>query len=135
MAFATYTDIEARWRALTADEQTRATVLLDDASAMLSALVRVDESDEQQKALLKQVSCSMVIRSLVSGESTAYGVDQMQATMGPMSQSVHFANPNGDMYLTKLEKRLLGISGGSGKGRVLYPDVGGDLVAELPDAL
>ena len=134
MAYATYQDIEERWRTLTADEQTRAVALLDDASAMLAALVRVDASDTQQAALLKQVSCSMVIRSMVASASSAYGIDQMQATMGPFGQTVHYANPSGDMYLTKLEKQLLGIVGGSGKGRILHPTVGGDLSAELPHA-
>lgn len=124
MAFASYTDIEARWRTLTADEQARATTLLGDASNMLLALVRVDESDGQQQALLKQVCCSMVIRSLVAGESTAFGVDNMQATMGPFSQQMHFTNPNGDLYLTKSEKHLLGI--GHSVGRILYPDLGRD---------
>ena len=135
MAFATYQDIEERWRTLTADEQTRAIALLDDASAMLTALVRIDTTDQQQAALLKQVSCSMVIRSLVAFASSAFGVDQMQASMGPFGQTVHYANPSGDMYLTKLEKQLLGIVGGSGKGRILNPTIGGDLVAQYPDAL
>lgn len=124
MAFATYEDVEARWRTLTADEQTKATVLLEDAANMLLALVRVDESDGQQQAILKQVSCTMVIRSMVASESTAFGVDKLQATMGPFSQQVSFTNPNGDLYLTKQEKRLLGI--GHTNGRILYPSVGRD---------
>ena len=122
MAFATCTDIEARWRMLTADEQAKATTLLDDASAILAGLVTVDDGDEQQAARLKMVCCSMVIRSMVASESDAYGVDELSATMGPFGQTAHFANPNGDMYLTKLEKRLLGIGGG--KGRILYPGCG-----------
>lgn len=124
MAFATYEDVEARWRTLTADEQTKATVLLNDAANMLLALVRVDESDGQQQAILKQVSCTMVIRSMVASESTAFGVDKLQATMGPFSQQMSFTNPNGDLYLTKQEKRLLGI--GHTNGRILYPSVGCD---------
>lgn len=124
MAFATYEDVEARWRTLTADEQTKAAVLLEDAANMLLALVRVDESDGQQQAILKQVSCTMVIRSMVASESTAFGVDKLQATMGPFSQQMSFTNPNGDLYLTKQEKRLLGI--GHTTGRILYPFVGCD---------
>ena len=122
MAFATYSDIEARWRTLTADEQTKATTLLDDASVILAGLVTVDDGDTQQAARLKMVCCSMVIRSMVASESDAYGVDELSATMGPFGQTAHFSNPNGDMYLTKLEKRLLGIGGG--KGRILHPDYG-----------
>ena len=127
-AFATHKDIEARWRTLTADEQNRADTLLEDASAVLSTLVTVDEEDEDQAAILKQVCCHMVMRSMIASASSAYGVDELQASMGPFGQTAHFANPNGDMYLTKIERKLLGI--GSGKGRILHPAYG----AEASDA-
>jgi hypothetical protein len=132
MAFAAYTDVEARWRTLTAAEQAKATVLLDDASNVLSALVTVDATDEQQAKILKQVCCSMVIRSMVAGASGAFGVDELQATMGPIGQTAHFANPNGDMYLTKFERKLLGIGGG--KGRILYPSYG-PLCGNTPEVI
>lgn len=122
MAFATIADIEVRWRTLTADEQDRATVLLDDATAMLFELVQVDESDDQQLDLLRIVCCNMVVRSMVASSSDAYGVNEVQAMMGPFQQRTVFANPSGDMYLTKAEKRMLHI--GAGKGRVLRPEVG-----------
>ena len=122
MAFATYEDIEARWRTLTADEQTRATTLLDDAAVMLNRLVVVDASDMEQADALKIVSCNKVLRSMVAASSDAFGVDELQATMGPFGQTAHFANPSGDMYLTKLDKRLLGVTGG--KGRILHPAYG-----------
>lgn len=110
MAFATVEDLEARWRTLDPDEGERAATLLDDASAMLAALVgNVDESDDQQATLLRMVTCSMVMRSMMASESDAYGVSQMDFGMGPFSQAAHFANPNGDLYLTAQEKRLLGI--------------------------
>lgn len=122
MAFATCEDVEGRWRTLTADELVRATTLLEDASTILSGMVDVDEGDAQQAAALRLVSCNMVIRSMVASASSAFGVDELQATMGPFGQTAHFANPNGDMYLTKLDKKLLGIGGG--KGRIIYPAYG-----------
>lgn len=122
MAFATYEDVEGRWRTLTADEQVRATTLLEDAATILSGMVDVDEADTKQAAALRLVSCNMVIRSMVASASSAFGVDELQATMGPFGQTAHFANPNGDMYLTKLDKKLLGIGGG--KGRILHPAYG-----------
>ncbi len=136
MAFATYEDVEGRWRTLTADEQVRATTLLEDASTILSGMVDVDEGDAQQAAALKLVSCNMVIRSMVAGASDAFGVEELQATMGPFSQTAQFSNPNGDLYLTKLERKLLGIGGG--KGRILYPSYGpiqNPLTAEEVEAL
>lgn len=122
MAFATYEDVEGRWRTLTADEQAKVTTLLEDAATVLIGLVTVDESDEKQADALKLVSCNMVIRSMVASASSAFGVDELSATMGPFGQTAHFSNPNGDMYLTKLEKKLLHI--GSGKGRILHPAYG-----------
>lgn len=111
MAFATVDELEARWRELTEDEQAQAEVLLDDAAAMLAALVGVDESDEAQAKLLGIVSCSMVRRSMTASESDAYGVSQIDYGMGPFSQAAHFSNPNGDMYLTASERSLLGVGG------------------------
>ena len=112
MAYATVSDIESRWRALSQDEQSRASVLIDDASAMLTALVEIDTDDTEQAQLLKQVCCSMVIRAMSATEADMFGVSQSTITAGPYSQTSNYANPSGDMYLTKLEKRLLGITSG-----------------------
>lgn len=112
MAFAEVSDIESRWRELSTDEQSRASVLIDDASAMLTALVDVDTDDENQAQLLKQVCCSMVIRAMSATESDTFGASQMSMTAGPYTQSFNYANPSGDMYITRLEKRLLGITSG-----------------------
>lgn len=108
MAFAEVSDLEARWRTLSESEAEQAETLLADASAMLSRLVTVDSSDAAQAELLKIVTCDMVKRSMASSE--AIGVDQFSITAGPYSQTQHFAAPSGDLYLTKLEKRLLGIT-------------------------
>ena len=110
MAYAEVSDIESRWRELSTDEQARASVLIDDASAMLDSLVTVDETDEKQAALLKTVCCSMVIRSMSATESDGFGASSMSMTAGPYAQQWTYSNPTGDMYLTKMEKRLLGIT-------------------------
>lgn len=110
MAFADVSDIEARWRILTDAEQERASTLIDDASAMLSAQVDIDAANAEQMRLLKTVCCSMVIRAMSATESESYGADTMSITAGPYTQSWRYVNPSGDMYLTKYEKRLLGIT-------------------------
>lgn len=110
MAFADVSDLESRWRELSTDEEARANVLLGDASAMLSALVEVDSSDYEQSELLKMVCCDMVIRAMSATAADAFGVSQTSMTAGPYTQSFSYSNPSGDMYLTKLEKRLLGIT-------------------------
>ena len=124
MAFATYEDVAARWRELTADEQSRATVLLDDAAVILRSRVAVVDGDEDQAAALKTVSCNMVIRAMVAASSAAFGVSELNATMGPFAQTARFANPNGDLYLTKQDRRIIGITGG--RGRILHPSYGVD---------
>lgn len=109
MAFATVDDLEARWRPLTAAEQDRAEILLDDAGVFLSALVAVDPVDEEQAAILKMVSCSMVQR-VMSADVDTVGVSQTSMTAGSYTQSFTYSNPSGDFYLTAMEKRLLGIA-------------------------
>lgn len=109
MAFATVSDLEARWRDLSDAEEAQASVLLDDAAAYLQALVEVDTDDEVQAANLKMVSCNMVKRAMSSSASDAFGVTNATATMGPFSQQVAYANPSGDMYVSKSERAILGI--------------------------
>ena len=110
MAFADVSDLESRWRELSTEEEARANVLLGDASAMLSALVKVDSSDYEQSELLKMVCCDMVIRAMSATAADTFGVSQTSMTAGPYTQSFSYSNPSGDMYLTRLEKRLLGIT-------------------------
>ena len=110
MAFAVVSDIEMRWRELSTDEKTRASTLIEDATAMLTALVRVDASDQQQAQLLNTVCCNMVIRAMAQSGMDTFGVSQAAITAGPYTQSFSYSNPSGDMYLTKMEKKLLGIS-------------------------
>ena len=119
MAYATVTDIEGRWRELTEDESARAQVLLEDATVEINSEVDVCRLPAERTPLLRIFCCNMVIRAMVAEASSAFGVESLQATMGPFGQTAHFANPNGDLYLTKREKKLLGVTGG--KGRMLYP--------------
>lgn len=108
MAYATYEDLQARWRTLTESEQATATVLLDDAAAIIDAYVLIDTENEGQMERAKYVSCSMVRRSMMASESDLVGINQASATMGPFSQQATFTNPTGDLYLTAQEKAMLG---------------------------
>lgn len=110
MAFANVSDLESRWRELSSDESTVADALLGDAATMLTKLVDVDSTDTEQAALLKIVSCNMVKRAMSALDSDAFGMTTQSMTAVGFSQSNTFANPSGDMYLTKYERKLLGIS-------------------------
>lgn len=123
MAYADVFDLEVHWRTLTDDERLRAEALLDDASAMLDAYITVDESDEQLMKRLKIVVCNMVKR--VMSTDDLYGVTQQSMTAVGFSRQFSYANPTGDLYITKAEKRMLGISG-TGKGRTLMYGMVGD---------
>ena len=57
------------------------------------------------------VSCNMVIRAMSAAQDT-FGLSQSSMTAGPYTQSWTYSNPSGDMYLTKAERKMLGISGG-----------------------
>lgn len=111
MAYATYTDLEAIWRPLSADEQEQATALLDYAAVIIDAYATVDATDEEQLKRAKYVSCSMVRRAMMASESDMIGISQASATMGPFNQQATFSNPTGDLYLTGTEKGMLGANG------------------------
>ena len=110
MAYATTQDLMQRWKYLNADQQAQAECLLDDAAVIIDSLVTVDETDEKQMSLLKTVSCSMVKRAMASNVDAMLGVSQGTISADIYSQTFQFANPGGDLYLTQMERKLLGIS-------------------------
>lgn len=110
MAYATYEDLQARWRMLTEAEQATATVLLSDAAAIIDAYVTIDTDDAEQMERAKYVSCAMVRRSMQASASDMIGINQASATMGPFSQQATFANPTGELYLSGQEKAMLGAN-------------------------
>lgn len=102
--FAAVDDVAARWRELSESEQTRCMALLVDASD----LIRTTCPNWQTAGMasLRRVTCAAVIRALQSGDMM--GVSQTSQTTGPFSEQVTYANPGGDLYLTRAEKKTLG---------------------------
>lgn len=107
VAFAVYGDLEARWRPLSADEQAQATVLLGDASAIIRA--ECPGADDLDPDLTKMIACGMVKRAM-SVPAGLEGVTSLQQSAGPFQQAPQFANPMGNLYLTKADRKLLGCS-------------------------
>lgn len=110
--YATVEDLELRFRPLNLSEREKAAALLDDAaviirSEMASADVAIDPENEDQISSIRSVSCSMVKRAM--SVNTGEAINQSSVTVGPFSRQVTYANPTSEMYLTKQDKRLLGI--------------------------
>ena len=106
MAYATVTDVQARMtRTMDTAEQAVCTTLLNDAGVLIDAYKSAASADAK-----KVVSCRMVIRAL--------GVDNdipMGATQGSMSGlgysqswTISSGGSVGELYIAKLEKKLLG---------------------------
>ena len=117
-AFATASDLISRWRDLSLAEQSRADVLLMDATAFLTSelnrcgvTINVDPEstayDELQAANLKVVCCSIVKRAIANNTDGDY--KQMSTTAGSFNEQFTFNNPSGDMYLTSTERNILNI--------------------------
>lgn len=107
MAYATYQDVEAGFRTLTSDEIPVCNALLDEAAIIIDAY-NVNASADAKKV----VSCHMVRRVIGTGTDTA----PMGATQGSMSalgysQSWTLSSGStGELYISKVDKKLLGVS-------------------------
>ena len=102
--FAQVPDLESRWHTLTESEKTQAEVLLADASQLI-----VDTMSGYVNAsalTLTGIVCAMVKRAMLAADAS--GVSSTQQTAGPFNESYNYANPLGDLYLTKAEKQRLG---------------------------
>ena len=112
-AFATVEQLEAGWRDLTADEEAVAAELLDRATAQLTALmaskgVAIDPGDAVQAVNLRSCVCSMVRSSMGSG--AAEGITAMSQTIGGTAASVSWSNPDGEFYVSRYFRQVLGLS-------------------------
>lgn len=107
--FATVEDYEARYGEV--EDEARLSALLSDASLFLASQrgLSIDPDDATQAALLTAVTCAMVHRSMMAGSYA--GFSNVSQGAGGYTASVGVYNPSGDFYLTKGERRALGIGG------------------------
>jgi phosphoglucomutase len=113
--YAEVTDVAARFaRELSADEQARAETLIESASVYIEALARTDD-----EAALREVCVNLVVRAMGASEDT-YGATSMTTAAGPYSETRTYSSPVGDFYLTRLDRRLLGMGGSIGFARPSY---------------
>ena len=108
MAYATIEDVQARMtRTLSEDERTVCTNLLDDAVAIINAYN--EEAYEENK---KIVSCRMVARAIGDGTDAGIPMGATQGSMSALGYSQSWtigSGAVGELYLSKLEKKLLGV--------------------------
>ena len=108
MMYATVQDVQARMlRTLSEDEQNVCKKLLQDAADIIDAFA--PRADEEKKFI---VSYRMVMRALGDGTDTGVPLGATQGSQSALgySQSWTISNgANGELYLSKIEKRLLGL--------------------------
>ena len=102
MTYAEVCDVEAGFRALSKDEQERCSTLLSEAAVIIDAYN--PDAGEDAKRL---VSCRV---DSEGGVSFPMGATQGTATALGYSQSWTMSGgSSGELYLSKLEKKLLGV--------------------------
>lgn len=106
-AYATYSDVELRLgETFSSDKQTLCTALLDDAAVIIDSYNENADSDNK-----KIVSCRMVMRAI--GNSNEYvPIGATQGSMSALGYSQSWTMSNGatgELYLSKIEKKLLGV--------------------------
>ena len=110
MLYAEVKDVEAGFRALSRDEQTQCAALLSEAAVIIDSY-NPDAGEDAKRV----VSCRMVRRQLgesdsEGGVSFPMGSTQGTATALGYSQSWTMSGGSaGELYLSKLEKKLLGV--------------------------
>ncbi len=114
MAYATVADVQARMsRTMSADEQTRCGVLLDDAAVMIDQYNTSATADTK-----KIVSCRMVVRVMGDGADMGIPIGASQGSMTGLSYTnswtIGSGGATGELYVSKAEKRMLGCGNAIG---------------------
>lgn len=109
MLYATAEDIAAGFRNLSDDEKDRCVSLLEEAAVIIDTYSAKADADHK-----KLVSCRMVRRILGDGGNDAplYPLGSTQGSVSAMGYSQSWtmgSGSAGELYLSKLEKKLLGV--------------------------
>lgn len=109
-AYATVDDVASGYKVLNDAEKTTANALLEESAVMIDAFAPAADPD-----IKKLVSCRMVRRALDAAGAEIYPVGATQGSMSAMgyTQSWQLSGGNGagsgELYLSSIEKRMLGI--------------------------
>lgn len=107
-AYATVEDVQARMsRTMTEDEQALCEKLLEDAAVIIDVYNIAADSDVKQV-----VSCRMVIRAMGDGSDSGVPLGATQGSQSALGYSqswtIGSGGAAGELYLGKLERKLLG---------------------------
>lgn len=108
MAYATVSEVQARMtREMSQSEQAVCSNLLDDAAVIIDAYNSEAETDAK-----KLVSVRMVTRAIGDGTDAGIPMGATQGSMSALGYSQSWtigAGSAGELYLGKLEKKILGV--------------------------
>lgn len=111
--YATVSDVEAGFRDLTTDEESICNALLEEAAVIIDAY-NMNATDDAKRV----VSCRMVRRAIGDGEGSQalpIGATQGSIAAGGYSQSWTISGGStGELYIGRIEKRLLGVGNSIG---------------------
>ncbi len=107
-AYATSYEVEEGFRTLTSEEHQRAAALLQEAAVIIDAYNQAASEDAK-----RLVSCRMVRRQLGAGDGgdIQFPMGSTQGSMSAMGYSQSWTMSGGsvgELYLSKLDKKLLG---------------------------
>lgn len=107
MAYATVQDVQARMsHTMSESEQAMCATMLDDAAVMIDTFNAQASADAK-----KIVSCRMVIRQIGNGDVSGVPIGATQGSMSGLGYSQSWtvgSGTTGEMYLSKVDKQLLG---------------------------
>ena len=108
MAYATYEDVEKTCgKTFSESEQSVCNALLDEVALLIDSY-NSEASEDAKKA----VSVMVVRRAMPSDTALPIGATQGTITAGSYSQTFTMGTGSvGEMYLTRTEKKLLGVNG------------------------
>lgn len=126
MAYATVEDVQARMsRTLSPSEQTVCSNLLDDAAIIIDTY-NVNATADSKKV----VSCRMVMRAIGDGDGGGIPMGATQGSQSGLGYSESWtigSGSVGELYIGKLEKKLLGTDNNIGASNPLEVLTGGTL--------
>ena len=110
MAYATVADVQERMlRTLSSDEQSVASTLLEDAAVLIDAIKSGADADVKGV-----VSARMVVRALGDGQDDGVPMGATQGSVSALgyaqSWTIGSGGSFGDLYISKADKQMLGVS-------------------------